>query len=78
MSESQGGRSTARGRIRASSRRAAGRPGLIAALTAATSVLPATFVYELFVGTISGRLPSAMAPAHLRGQELAFRIWWRR
>jgi len=48
------------------------------ALTAATSVLPATFVYELFVGTISGRLPSAMAPAHLRGQELAFRIWRRR
>ncbi|MFP3228779.1 MAG: MFS transporter [Nitrososphaeria archaeon] len=46
----------------------------IMALTAAASVLPAYIVYELFIGTLSGRLPSAMALAYLRGQEFAFRI----
>jgi len=46
----------------------------IIALTAATSVLPAYIVYELFIGTLSGRLPAAMALAYLRGQGFAFMI----
>ncbi|MGC8555624.1 MAG: MFS transporter [Conexivisphaera sp.] len=44
----------------------------VLALTAATSVLPAAVVYQLFVGTLSGRLPEAMGAAYLRGQALAF------
>ncbi|MGC8772486.1 MAG: hypothetical protein ACP5RJ_03365 [Conexivisphaera sp.] len=31
-------------------------------------------VYELFIGTLSGRLPEAMALAYLRGQAFAFTI----
>ncbi len=46
----------------------------IIALSAATSVLPAHVVYELFIGTLSGRLPEAMALAYLRGQAFAFTI----
>ena len=46
----------------------------VLALSAATSVLPASVVYELFVGTLSGKLPEAMAAAYLRGQGFAFTI----
>ncbi len=46
----------------------------VLALSAATSVLPASVVYSLFIGTLSGRLPTSMALSYLRGQSFAFAV----
>jgi EmrB/QacA subfamily drug resistance transporter len=43
-------------------------------LTATTSVISPAIVYELFVGTLSGRLPSSVAKAYLSGESFAFEI----
>ncbi len=43
-------------------------------LTAATAVIPARYVYELFVGSISGGLPKSLANSYLTGQSFAFEI----
>lgn len=43
-------------------------------LTAATSVIPARYVYELFIGTLSGGLPAGLANSYLSGQSFAFEI----
>jgi EmrB/QacA subfamily drug resistance transporter len=43
-------------------------------LTAATSVIPASVVYQLFIGSLSGKLPPALASAYLSGQSYAFEI----
>ena len=43
-------------------------------LTAATSVIPARVVYQLFIGNLSGRLPLSLAVSYLSGQRFAFEI----
>ncbi len=43
-------------------------------LVAATSVIPAAYVYHLFVGDIGGRLPVRMAGEYLAGQGFAFEL----
>ncbi len=43
-------------------------------LTAITAAIPASIAYQLFVGTISGRLSPADAQAYLHGQALAFSV----
>jgi len=43
-------------------------------LTAATSVIPANVVYQLFIGNLSGKLPAALANSYLSGQSFAFEI----
>ncbi len=44
------------------------------ALVAATSVIPARYVYQLFIGNLTGGLPSGLATAYLSGQSFAFEI----
>ena len=44
------------------------------ALVAATSVIPATIVYDLFIGKFTGSLPSDLAAAYLTGQSFAFEV----
>ncbi len=44
------------------------------ALVAATSVIPAKIVYDLFIGTFTGALPAGLASAYLRGQSFAFDV----
>jgi EmrB/QacA subfamily drug resistance transporter len=43
-------------------------------LTAATAVIPAKVVYQLFVGNLSGKLPTAYANSYLAGESFAFEI----
>ncbi len=43
-------------------------------LVAATSVIPAAYVYHLFIGDISGRLPIRLAGEYLAGQGFAFEL----
>jgi EmrB/QacA subfamily drug resistance transporter len=43
-------------------------------LTATTSVIPASVVYRLFIGTLSGKLPEAMGNSYLTGESFAFEI----
>ncbi len=43
-------------------------------LVAATSVIPARYVYELFIGTLTGGLPPGLASAYLDGQSFAFEV----
>jgi MFS family permease len=43
-------------------------------LTAATSVIPAGVVYQLFIGNLSGKLPPDLADSYLAGQSFAFEI----
>ncbi len=43
-------------------------------LLAATSVIPASYVYRLFVGDINGRLPVRLAGEYLAGQGFAFEL----
>jgi EmrB/QacA subfamily drug resistance transporter len=43
-------------------------------LTAATSVIPASVVYSLFIGNLSGKLSSSLASAYLSGESFAFEI----
>jgi EmrB/QacA subfamily drug resistance transporter len=43
-------------------------------LTAATSVIPARVVYQLFIGDLSGKLPTGLANSYLAGQSFAFEI----
>lgn len=43
-------------------------------LTAATSVIPAQVVYQLFVGNLSGKLSPSLAASYLTGQSFAFEI----
>ncbi len=43
-------------------------------LVAATSVIPAYIVYELFIGNLSGALPPDLASAYLAGQSFAFEV----
>ncbi len=43
-------------------------------LLAATSVIPADYVASLFIGNLSGKLPSVLASEYLRGQGFAFEI----
>jgi len=43
-------------------------------LVAATSVIPARFVYQLFIGNLSGGLPPNLATAYLTGQSFAFEV----
>ncbi|MBX8638031.1 MAG: MFS transporter [Thermoplasmata archaeon] len=43
-------------------------------LVAATSVIPAAYVYHLFVGDIVGRLPVRLAGEYLAGQSFAFEL----
>ncbi|MDG6953803.1 MAG: MFS transporter [Nitrososphaerota archaeon] len=43
-------------------------------LTAATAVIPARIVYQLFIGNLSGKLSPAYASAYLSGQSFAFEI----
>lgn len=43
-------------------------------LTAATSVIPAGIVYQLFIGSLSGKLSPALASSYLSGQSFAFEI----
>ncbi len=44
------------------------------ALVAATSVIPAYVVYQLFIGNLSGALPPDLANAYLAGQSFAFQV----
>ncbi len=44
------------------------------ALVAATSVIPARYVYQLFIGNLSGGLPPDLASAYLAGQSFAFEV----
>ncbi len=44
------------------------------ALVAATSVIPAHVVYQLFIGNLSGALPPDLASAYLAGQSFAFEV----
>ena len=44
------------------------------ALTAATSVIPARIVYQLFIGNLSGKLSSSLANSYLSGESFAFEI----
>jgi EmrB/QacA subfamily drug resistance transporter len=43
-------------------------------LTAATSVIPPGVVYQLFIGSLAGKLPPALAISYLSGQSFAFEI----
>jgi hypothetical protein len=43
-------------------------------LTAATTVIPASVVYQLFIGNLSGKLPAAMGNSYLTGESFAFEI----
>jgi hypothetical protein len=43
-------------------------------LVAATSVIPARIVYQLFIGNLSGALPPNLATAYLAGQSFAFEV----
>ncbi len=43
-------------------------------LVAATSVIPAYVVYQLFIGNLSGALPPNLATAYLTGQSFAFGV----
>lgn len=43
-------------------------------LTAATAVIPAGVVYQLFIGNLSGRLPVDMGNSYLTGESFAFEI----
>jgi len=43
-------------------------------LVAATSVIPAAVVYQLFIGNLSGRLPADLATSYLAGQSFAFEV----
>ncbi|HYM40758.1 MAG TPA: MFS transporter [Thermoplasmata archaeon] len=43
-------------------------------LVAATSVIPARYVYQLFIGNLSGGLPTNLAAAYLTGQSFAFEV----
>ncbi len=43
-------------------------------LVAATSVIPARYVYALFIGNLQGGLPSNVASAYLSGQSFAFEV----
>ncbi len=43
-------------------------------LTAATSVIPAGIVYQLFIGDLSGKLSPQLASSYLAGQSFAFEI----
>ncbi len=43
-------------------------------LIAATSVIPASYVYQLFIGNLTGGLPAGLANAYLTGQSFAFEI----
>jgi chromate transport protein ChrA len=43
-------------------------------LTAVTSVIPVQVVYQLFIGTFSGRLAPNYAAAYLSGQSFAFEV----
>jgi len=43
-------------------------------LTAATSVIPPGVVYQLFIGNLSGKLPTNLANSYLSGQSFAFEI----
>jgi EmrB/QacA subfamily drug resistance transporter len=43
-------------------------------LVAATSVIPAVYVYKLFIGTLAGGLPPGLATAYLAGQSFAFEV----
>ncbi len=43
-------------------------------LVAATSVIPAYVVYQLFIGTYVGALPADLATAYLSGQSFAFTV----
>lgn len=43
-------------------------------LVAATSVIPAYIVYQLFIGNLTGGLPPALASAYLAGQSFAFQV----
>ena len=43
-------------------------------LVAATSVIPAYIVYQLFIGNLTGRLPPDLASAYLAGQSFAFTV----
>jgi len=44
------------------------------ALTAVTLVIPASVVYQLFIGNLVGRLPAATASSYLSGESFAFQI----
>ena len=43
-------------------------------LVAATSVIPARYVYQLFIGNLTGGLPTGLASAYLTGQSFAFEV----
>ena len=43
-------------------------------LVAATSVIPAAYVYDLFIGKLTGGLPPGLATAYLAGQSFAFEV----
>ncbi len=43
-------------------------------LVAATSVIPALYVYRLFIGTLQGGLPPGLTTAYLTGQSFAFEV----
>jgi len=43
-------------------------------LTAATSVIPASIVYQLFIGNLTGSLPPAIGNSYLVGESFAFEI----
>jgi EmrB/QacA subfamily drug resistance transporter len=43
-------------------------------LTAATSVIPSSIAYQLFIGTLSSKLKPALASAYLSGESFAFEI----
>ena len=44
------------------------------ALVAATSVIPAQYVYQLFIGNLTGGLPPGLGVAYLSGQSFAFEV----
>jgi MFS family permease len=43
-------------------------------LTAATSVIPANIVYQLFIGNLTGKLSLSLANSYLSGESFAFEI----
>jgi len=43
-------------------------------LTAATAVIPAGIVYQLFIGNLSGKLPVEIGSSYLTGESFAFEI----
>lgn len=46
----------------------------VLALVAVTTTIPANFVYQLFVGTVSSGLPTSVAVSYLTGQKAAFTL----